>query len=91
MTRQAMYSTVLEAIGMLGARSAIHNKLNKVHAFTDDAALRSLLKALMDQLSASSSHTSHTQVERLSACKRTAAALRQHCEAKLEALRSAAP
>ncbi len=87
MNKQTLYSTALEAIGMLGPRSAIHNKLNTVHAFTDDAALRPLLEALMEHLAAAGNQTAHTQVERLNACKRTASTLRQHCEAKLEELR----
>jgi hypothetical protein len=67
------YITVLEAIGMLGNRSAIHNKLNKVHAGTDDAVLRDLLSDLIHQFHTSSAHTSHTTVEQMSACKATAA------------------
>ncbi len=89
MKKITAYITVLEAIGMLGNRTTIHNKLNKVHASTDDTKLRELLANLIQQLRTSSTHTSHTSVEHMSSCKVTAAKIRKLCESQRDSIRAA--
>jgi len=89
MKKITAYVTVLEAIGMLGNRTTIHNKLNRVHAGTDDAALRVLLANLIQQLGTSNTRTSHTSVEHMGACKVTAAKIRKLCESQRDSIHAA--
>ena len=86
MKRITQYVTVLEAIGMLGSRSAIHNRLNRVHAATDDAELRPMLSTLIDQFSGTGTNTSHTSIEHMNACKVAAEKIRKYCERQRDQL-----
>lgn len=89
MKKITAYITVLEAIGMLGNRTTIHNKLNRVYAGTDDTELRNLLATLIQKLRTSNTHTSHTSVEHMGACKDTAAKIRKLCESQRDSIHAA--
>ncbi len=89
MKKITQYVTVLEAIGMHGGRPAIHNKLNRAHAATDDPILRTMLSSLIGQFSATSTNPSHTSIEEMNACKATASSLRKYCEQQRDKLHAA--
>ena len=89
MKKITQYVAAVEAIGMRGRRTTIHNKLNSVYAATDDPDLRSMLAILIDRFSSTSTNPDHTPIEGMSACKATARKVRAHCELQIDKLRQA--
>lgn len=56
------YRDALETVGMLGRPKAIRNRLNAVSAHSDDAVLRALAMALIDQFDRAGLNTGHTSL-----------------------------
>lgn len=56
------YREALEAVGMLGRRKAIRNRLNAVAAHSDDAALRTLATEVIREFDYAGLNTDHTSL-----------------------------
>lgn len=56
------YRKALEAIGMLGCRKAVCNRLNAVSAYSDDIILRALATEVIREFDYAGLNTDHTSL-----------------------------
>jgi hypothetical protein len=59
----------LEALGMIGNRQPIRNKLNKVYSHAEDEKLRGLVEEVIYQFDQTSTNTSHTSLLNIKSVK----------------------
>lgn len=74
------YYGLLELLGALRQRRAVHNALNKIATHSADDRLWSLVGDLLHSFSYTSSNPLRTPLDEMTACKEQARVLRLYCQ-----------
>lgn len=76
------YRETIEALGMQAAKNRIINKLNAVHAYSEDASLRGMTARLISELNSASSNTQAFSPIQMRNGVPSAKSVLEYCEAR---------